>query len=257
MTTIDDLALLKDAAVAAGAIARRAYEQGAKHWSKPGGSPVTEADIAVDRFLQRRLRAARPAYGWLSEETPDDTARLSAARLFIVDPIDGTRAFVKHRPNWTISLAVIEGEAPIAGVVIAPMLDEIFEASAGGGARLNGAPIRASARTELAGAAITGPKEAMPAPPWPEVERDTFNSLAYRVCLVASGARDATISISTFHEWDIAAADLIVREAGGTLTELGGEPTRYNKAEPHCQGLVAAGPALHPQILAIAGRRTT
>jgi myo-inositol-1(or 4)-monophosphatase len=248
-----DLELLKDAAREAARIARRAYEEGFAAWDKPGGSPVTDADLAVDRFLAERLHAARPTYGWLSEETLDDPARLDAQHVFIIDPIDGTRAFVKRRPNWTISLAIAEGGRPRVGVVIAPMLDELFEAVAGGGARLNGAGIRVSHRSELAGAKLLGPAEAFEgAPagePWPAIERDTFSSLAYRLCLVACGARDGALSPGSFHEWDIAAGDLILTEAGGRIAHLDGEGPRYNKAQPTGRGLAAAGPALFAGLL--------
>jgi myo-inositol-1(or 4)-monophosphatase len=248
-----DLALLKSAGLEAARIARRAYEQGFAAWDKPGGSPVTEADLAVDRFLAERLRAARPTYGWLSEETLDDPARLGASRVFIIDPIDGTRAFVKRRPNWTISLAIAEGGRPRAGVVIAPMLDELFEAVAGGGARLNGAGISVSRRGELAGAKLLGPAEAFEGAPggasWPAIERDTFSSLAYRLCLVACGARDGALSVGSFHEWDIAAGDLILTEAGGRIAHLDGASPRYNKPQPIGRGLAAAGPVLFAGLL--------
>jgi myo-inositol-1(or 4)-monophosphatase len=247
-----DLALLKGAAQEAAELGRQAFADGVKTWAKPGGSPVTAADLAIDALLKERLTAARPDYGWLSEETPDDPARTLAAKLFIIDPIDGTRAFVKGRLNWTISLAVVAGARPLVGVVIAPMLEETFEALAGGGARLNGETIRVSARRALAGAHVTGPQAAFTAQPgrepWPQIERDSISSLAYRLCLVACGARDAAANLGSFHEWDIAAADLILTEAGGRLTHLDGALPRYNKTSPKCPGLIAAPPALYPEL---------
>ncbi len=258
MPVNEDLELLVDAAREAAAVAKRAYEDGTKSWNKPGGSPVTEADLAVDALLKSRLRAARPDYGWLSEETPDDDARLVPQRTFIIDPIDGTRAFVKRRPNWTISLAVAENGKPVTGVVIAPMLDELYSASHGGGAQLTTSTgtvrIHASTREALAGARLVGPQDAFTTKPggtpWPEIVRDSFSSLAYRVCLVAAGERDGTVSLGSFHEWDVAAADLLLTEAHGRLSQLSGAPLRYNKPSPVVHGLIAAGPRLYGEILA-------
>lgn len=250
----EDLALLKAAAVEAAKVARRAFEKGARSWHKADASPVTEADIAVNTLLKDLLLAARPGYGWLSEESPDDTVRLKAERTFIIDPIDGTRAFVKRKQQWTISLAIVAGARPYAGAVIAPLLNDLYEAAANAGAFLNGTRLHVSQRSELENARLVGPADAFKAKPhrapWPPIERDNFNSLAYRVCLVAAGQRDGAANVGTFHEWDIAAADLILTEAGGRLTDFHGEPLSYNKERPHCRGLIAAGPSLFPALKA-------
>jgi myo-inositol-1(or 4)-monophosphatase len=248
----DDLDLLVSAAKEAAAIAKRAFETGAKAWSKSDGSPVTEADLAVDHFLKERLLGARPGYGWLSEESPDDPARLTASHIFIVDPIDGTRAFVRRQDNWTISLAIAKGGVSVAGVIVAPLLGDTYVASRGGGARLNGTPLSASRQGTLDGAKIVAPLDAFRlsgGEPWPEIVRDNFASLAYRVALVASGARDGTVTVSEYAEWDIAAADLLLTEAGGRLSDLSGAPLRYNQPNPSHQGLVAAGAELFPKLL--------
>ncbi len=248
-----DLDLIRAAAVEAGALARRLQAQGVKTWSKSGGSPVTEADLEVDRLLWSRLTGARPGYGWLSEETEDDRSRLEAPRTFVVDPIDGTIAFIRGRPWWAVSIAVVENGVPVAGVLNAPELGEVYEATAGGGARLNGAPIQISVREALEGCAMLGDMRALterPWPtPWPPMRIETRNSVAYRMALVASGDFDAVIALSGKCDWDLAAADLIVREAGGCVSDHLGRAFAYNLPSARKPSLVCAGPALHPLIL--------
>ncbi len=248
-----DLALIEEAAREVGIVARRLKAEGLKVWSKDGGSPVTNADIAVDNLLRERLGAARPDYGWLSEETADDPARLAASRLFVVDPIDGTVAFMKEKPFWAVSIAVVEDGRPVAGVVHAPELDETFVALASGGAFLNGAPITASAIDAVEGCAMLGDKPMFGHPawptPWPEMRIETRNSIAYRMCLVAEGRFDAAIALTSKSEWDLAAADLICREAGAVVTDHKGQGYRYNQPDPRAPSLVCAAPALHPLIL--------
>ncbi len=209
----------------------------------------------MDRFLTGRLRPARPEYAWLSEETEDDRARLSARRVFIVDPIDGTIAFLKGRPHFVISAAVVEGESPIAAAVYNPLTEECFTATRGAGAQLNGRPIRVSSRERLEGCRMLASKATLQNPcwagvPWPPMEVATPNSMAYRIVLVACGAFDASVSLSATHDWDLAAADLIVREAGGLISSHDGNTLRYNRADAIQPSAVAAGRALHEAILA-------
>jgi myo-inositol-1(or 4)-monophosphatase len=249
----EDLALIEAAAREVGLVARRLKAEGLKVWSKDGGSPVTNADIAVDDLLRERLGAARPDYGWLSEETADDSDRMTRARLFVVDPIDGTAAFLKQKPWWAVSIAVVEDGRPVAGVVHAPDLDETFIALAGGGALLNGAPIAASATGAVEGCAMLGDKPMFGHPawptPWPEMRIETRNSIAYRMCLVADGRFDAAIALTSKSEWDLAAADLICRESGAVVTDHRGRGYHYNQPDPRAPSLVCAAPALHPLIL--------
>ncbi len=179
----------------AGKIALKFFGGDYKRWSKAGGSPVTEADLAIDNFLKAELRRARPDYGWLSEESPDDSARLDARRIFVVDPIDGTVAFMKGRPHFTICAGVVEGERPIAGVVFNPATDECFTARLGKGAFLNGIPIHAGDRAEIAGCRLLGDKKLFTA--WPPMQIESLSSIAYRVALVAAGRFDAMISLTT------------------------------------------------------------
>lgn len=252
-----DLDLILDAAREAGALALQARARGVKIWSKAGGSPVTDADLAVDALLKERLRAARADYGWLSEETVDDPARLTTGRQFVVDPIDGTVAFMKDKPWFAVSIAVVEDGRPIAGVVHAPALDETYAATAGGGATLNGAPIAPSPAQALDDAAMLGDAKMFLHPawptPWPPMRVEARNSIAYRICLVASGAFDAAIALTPKSEWDLAAADLVCTEAGALLTDHRGRKFAYNRPNPTVPSLVCANEALHPLILSRVG----
>lgn len=252
-----DLDLILEAAREAGALAVSAREKGLKVWSKDGGSPVTDADLAVDALLKARLTAARPAYGWLSEETADAPARLATRRQFVVDPIDGTAAYLKGKPWFAVSIAVVEAGQPIAGVVLAPALDETYAAAVGQGATLNGAAIAPSATTQLEDAAMLGDAKMFAHPswrtPWPAMRVESRNSIAYRICLVASGDFDAAIALSPKNEWDLAAADLIRAEAGAVLVDHKGRGFRYNRPNPLFPSLVCANKALAPLILSRVG----
>lgn len=252
-----DLALLRDTALAAGRLAVKLREAGLTIEHKAGGSPVTNGDFASNDLIEARLRAARPDYGWLSEETPDSDERLRKSRIFVIDPIDGTSSYLKGRDYWSVCIAVVEDGKPIAGVVYAPSLDELFEAAKGDGARMNGAPIRASGRVDVEGCAMLGDTRAFAHPdwpiPWPSMKVEARNSVAYRMALVAGGAFDACVAVSNKHDWDLAAADIIVSEAGGVATDHKGEAFVYNRPVPQQASLVCAGASLHPLLLARVG----
>ena len=253
-----DVALLERCVREAGAIAKAIYERPHETWNKKDGSPVTEADLAVNRYLSEKLRAARPDYAWLSEESEDDSARLTARRVFVVDPIDGTLAFVKRRPHFTVSVAVVEGGTPVASAVYNPLTDESFTAAKGEGARLNGKPIRVSQRQDLDGCRTLASRATLNSPrwkPWPPMHVEVPNSIAYRVSLVACGAFDLAITMAATHDWDLAAADLIIREAGGIITSIEGEPPQYNRAAIVQPSVLAAGPLLHAAVLARLARQ--
>ncbi len=249
----DDLDLILDAAREAGALALSMREKGLETRLKPGNSPVTDADLAVDALLKERLMLARPDYGWLSEETEDDPARLGCRRLFVVDPIDGTRAFIAGRPWWVVSIAVVDQGQSIAGVVFAPMLDESYAATLGGGATLNAHPIQVSDRQALPDCAMVGDRGMFIHPawrnPWPEMRIESRNATAYRLCLVASGAFDATLTLAPKADWDVAAGDLIAREAGGVVCDHKGGAFTYNRPHPWQASLMASAPGLAPLIL--------
>ena len=243
-----DLDLLNSAVREAGKIALKFFGGHYKRWTKDGGSPVTEADLAIDTFLKSALRSARPGYGWLSEESLDDPARLSAHRIFVVDPIDGTVAFMKGRPHFTICAAVVEDGRPTAGVVFNPAADENFTAQAGRGAFLNNAPIRAGRRTEIAGCRLLGNKQAFDG--WPPMHVENFSSIAYRVALVAAGRFDAMVSLTTKRDWDMAAADIVLGEAGGRLVGPDGSPLAYNSPLALQGATIGSGPGLTGPLLA-------
>lgn len=254
MSSQSDLDLIRAAALEAGRLALEARAEGLKIWSKPGGSPVTDADIAVDTLLKLRLLKARPNYGWLSEETVDDLARLDVRRLFVVDPIDGTAAYLKNKPWFTVCIAVVENGRPTVGVVHAPELGETYEAIFGGGAYLNGQPIRPSDRTALEGSSALGAKMMFADPRWPvpwpqDIRVETRNSVAYRVAQVACGAFDFTLALTSKNDWDLAAADLIATEAGACIGDHLGRPFVYNQPAPMQRSLLCAAPGLCELIL--------
>lgn len=242
-----DLDLLRETALEAGQLALAMLANDLTVTHKPGGSPVTDADLAVDALVRRRLQGARPDYGWLSEETADDHSRLSSRRLFMVDPIDGTAAYLRGRPYWSVSLAVVENGVALCGVIHAPALDELYEAERGGGARLNGRPIHAAATDTLDGCAMLGVKDQMA--DWPAMRIEGRNSVALRMALVAAGTFDAAVALSSKHDWDIAAGLVIAAEAGATVTDHTGAALALNGPSVLHQSLVTAAPALHPLIL--------
>ena len=253
-----DLALLEAAAQAAGEIALRHFGQASEVREKPGGlGPVTAADLEVDRMLRAMLLTARPGYGWLSEESEDDPARLDAERVFIVDPIDGTRAFIAGEMSWAHSLALAVGGQVIAGVVHLPKLERTYVAARGQGAFRNGTRIEASGRADIDDARVLANAAQLDPRHWrghpPRFERHMRPSLAYRLCLAAEGRFDAMLTFRDAWEWDVAAGDLIAREAGAVVTDRAGGPALYNNPVPQIAGMIVAGPALHRLILARIG----
>ena len=250
----EDLALLEAAVRAAGAIALGFYGGDYKRWSKEGGSPVTEADLAVNKYLCETLLDARPDYGWLSEESADDPARLQTARVFVIDPIDGTIAFLKNRPHFTVCAAIVADGRPLCGAIYNPASDELYSARVGGGAWRNGAPVQIGARDALEGCAMLGDRTQLSLPPFPPMHLQNRNSVAWRLMLVADGSADASVSLTSKRDWDLAAADIILHEAGGRLTDIHGDVLVYNRASTLQNSLVAANPVLHAQIVALLRR---
>ncbi len=248
----DDLALLTDAARAAGEVAMRYWRHAPAVTEKPAGAgPVTEADLAVDALLRESLTAARPDHGWLSEETEDGPARLSARRIFIVDPIDGTRAFVAGETSWAHALAIAEAGRVTAAVVYLPAQDLLYAASADGPALLNGAPIHCSDGQGLP--RVLANARSLTAEFWPggvpQVSRHFRPSLAWRLALVAEGRFDAMLTLFPTWDWDIAAGSLIAERAGARVTDRQGAPLVFNRERPLQDGILAAAPALHARLL--------
>ncbi len=250
---------LREAASLALPFFRSGSQTSAKIWSKSGGSPVTEADVAVDTFLKIRLSQIVPAAAWLSEETVDDARRIGHDLVWIVDPIDGTRAFLSGHRDWSIAVALLKAGEPVVGFVHAPALGHDYEAIRGRGATRNGTPIGVASDLALPTARVTGPK--------PMIDRlargasrdrtevafhriDRIPSLALRVARVAEGSVDVGLVSSDARDWDLAAADLILREAGGSVSDMSGVPTVYNRPDPVHGELIAAPNGLRDAVVA-------
>jgi myo-inositol-1(or 4)-monophosphatase len=247
-----DAALLTDAVREAGALALALFRTELKNWTKGASSPVSEADIAVNDLLEKRLRSATPNYGWLSEESADDEARLGKHLVWIVDPIDGTRGYLAGREDWCVSVALVEDTSPVLAAVFVPVSDEFFFAARGQGAACNNVSIHVAPGVELDFSRVAGPK--------PLVERlnqsggeivlhPRIGSLALRLCRVAQGRLDAAFAGGQSRDWDLAAANLIVQEAGGNMTALSGDAISYNRREVTHGVLVAAGRDRHARIV--------
>jgi myo-inositol-1(or 4)-monophosphatase len=218
-----------------------------KRWEKSPGQLVCDVDLAVDAMLKERLGALIPDSGWLSEETRDDARRLDCARVWVVDPIDGTRDFLRGRPGWAVSVALVESGQPVIGVLAAPARGECWLAVAGKGATRNGERLAASDRALLAGARV-------PADALPKADRDFVavakpNAIALRMAMVAAGEADLLATARWGHEWDVAASVLIAREAGAVVTDALGAPLSFNKPDARAFGLLATAPAIHGAAL--------
>jgi myo-inositol-1(or 4)-monophosphatase len=240
----------------AGVLALGMFGPSLKTWTKGHGSPVSAADIAVDELLRARLVDAGPGIAWLSEESPEDPARRAARRVWVIDPIDGTRAYIAGRADWSVAAALVEDGRPVAAAVFAPAEPAFYFALAGKGATLDGTPIAATSGKSLDGTRVAGPKswhdrlaalgltiDAVP----------RIHSIALRFAQVARGTLDAAFSAGSSHDWDLAAADLLVHEAGGALTTLAGRELVYNRTDLVHGPLVAAGRARHGTLIGLVG----
>ena len=251
MPVCDDAQLLFDTVRRAGELGKSLAGSEIERWNKPDGSQVTAADLAINALIAETLRPARPAYGWLSEETPDDHARLAQKRIWIIDPIDGTRAFIEHRNEWCVAAALIEAGRPVAAAVYRPMEEEFYTAIAGEGAFLNDEAMRASDSTTLHGARLAGNRKALNSLSAAGVSGDQSGALPLqlRLAYVAAGRLDGAVSIGNRNDWDLAAGELLVLEAGGQVSDTQGGRYIYNRPQPWQQGLVAAGAQRHAAII--------
>jgi myo-inositol-1(or 4)-monophosphatase len=237
----------------AGTIAFKTFQRPLKSWLKEGASPVCDADIAVNNFLREKLVGGRSEFGWRSEESEEDQAIPPARLVWIVDPIDGTRSYIAGRPDWVISAALVAAGRPIVAAVFAPATDELFLAARGAGATRNGVSIRAASGS-LEGAKVGGPKrfiEALAAVVPGITAKPRLGSLALRLVRVAHGELDVAFASADSHDWDLAGADLLVHEAGGTMTSLAGRIMVYNQPVPAHGPLLAAGADRHAALLAL------
>ena len=246
-----DRSRLEEIVREAGRIAFAAWP-GAGHtvetWEKAPGNPVCAADLAVDAFLRRELGRLLPSAGWLSEETADDPARLERGLIWLVDPIDGTRDFIRGRRGWAVSVALISESRPLIGMLAAPARDEEWIGVSGQGSWRNGARLEASTRRTFAGARV--PADSLPKEDRDLQTVDKPNSIALRAAMVASGEADLLATLRWGYEWDIAAAALIAREAGAAISDAFGQPLNYNKRDPRAFGLLVSAPAIHTDAVA-------
>lgn len=237
----------------AGEIALETSRREFKRWTKGhDNSPVSEADLAVNDFLKVRLPALAPHAGWLSEETEDDPAARATNTVWIVDPIDGTRAYLAGREDWCVSVALVENASPVLAAVYAPVTEEFFFAARGQGATLNDSGVHATAGTDFDFPRMAGPKPLVQrlSPTSDEITLyPRIGSLALRLCRVAQGRLDAAFAGGQSRDWDLAAANLIVQEAGGKMTALSGDAIEYNRREVTHGVLVAAGRERHARIV--------
>lgn len=216
--------------------------------AKQDGTPVSEADLEVDHFLKRELGYLLPSAGWLSEETADTPSRLERGLIWLVDPIDGTRDFIRGRTGWAVSVALVSAGRPLIGTLVAPARGEVWSATAGQGAWRNGERLSASRRGEFVGARV-------PADMLAKEDRvlemvDKPNSIALRIAMVAADEADILATLRWGYEWDIAAATLIAREAGAAVSDAFGQPLAYNKRDPRAFGLLVTAPAIHSAAVA-------
>jgi myo-inositol-1(or 4)-monophosphatase len=221
---------------------------------KAGHDPVTEADRAVDAVLREQL--LREGEGWLSEESADDSSRLEKTRVWIVDPLDGTREFIAGIPEFCVSVAMVEEGVPVAGGICNPATNETFLGSLDSGITYNGKPARASQRTQLEGALVLASRSETKRGEWKRFQKASLNirpigSVAYKLALVSAGLADATFTLSPKHEWDIAAGAALVASAGGFVSTLQNSALRCNNKSPLLSGLLACGPALRDELLAL------
>ena len=246
-----DRSRLEEIVREAGRVALAAWP-GAGHtvetWEKTPGNPVCAADLAVDAFLRRELGRLLPSAGWLSEETADDPARLERGLIWLVDPIDGTRDFIRGRRGWAVSVALISESRPLIGMLAAPARDEEWIGVSGQGSWRNGARLEASTRRTFAGARV--PADSLPKEDRDLETVDKPNSIALRAAMVASGEADLLATLRWGYEWDIAAAALIAREAGAAISDAFGQPLNYNKRDPRAFGLLVSAPAIHTDAVA-------
>lgn len=247
-----DLDLLQAAATEAGQVALSYWRRNPRTWHKDDASPVTEADLAVNDRLSAILRRARSDYGWLSEETPDDAARLDCEHVFIVDPIDGTRAFVAGDDDFALALAVAHAGQVTAAVVHLPARGQTYAAALDGPATLNGARLRLRP-PPLPPVAMAGRPSLAPAN-WPGglpvMERRFRAAMQVRLCHLAEGRADAVIALNAVAEWDSGAGALIATRAGAVASDGDGNPLRFNQPDMRGPGLIVAAPTLHADLIA-------
>ena len=253
-----ELAVAVDAARAAGAVVRGWYDRAYSVRQKANDSPVTEADLEANQCILEHVSAAFPDDGWLSEETADAPPRLTKRRVWVVDPLDGTKEFVKGIPEFCVCIGLVEDTVPVVGVSYNPASEELFAAAQGLGLTLNGLPARVSAQHDLQGARFLASRSEAARGEWEEfldLQVDLTGSVAYKLALIAAGRGDATFSLTPKNEWDICAGTVLIAAGGGRITDRYGQPLRFNQPDTRLPGLIASNGALYPQIVALLKQR--
>lgn len=247
------------AARAAGAIVRRWYDGDYTVTQKSNKSPVTEADVEANEAIQAAIAAAFPEDGWLSEESRDSQERLHKRRVWIVDPLDGTREFVHHIPEFAVCIGLVDNGQPVLGVEFNPVRDELFAAARGLGMTLNGMGVHASEVASLATARVLASRSEDKRGEWDEFRSDMrvelTGSVAYKLALIAAGKADATFSLTPKNEWDVCAGAAMILEAGGRMTDRYGNPLRFNQASTKLPGLIACNASLFEPIVSLLRQR--
>jgi myo-inositol-1(or 4)-monophosphatase len=252
-----ELDVAQRAARAAGAIVRRYYEGtvAVDYKDRARDNPVTAADQEADACIKEMVRGAFPDDGWLSEETRDSRQRLDRSRVWIVDPLDGTKEFIQHIPELCVCIALVEHGAPVVGVEFNPITDELFAAARGGGLQVNGRPARTSDVAEVAAARILVSRSEDKRGEWdvfkPRVRVELTGSVAFKLALIAAGRGDGTFSLTPKHEWDICAGAALLLEGGGRITDCYGQPLRFNQERPLLPGIIATNARLFDGIRAL------
>jgi myo-inositol-1(or 4)-monophosphatase len=254
-----ELTVAVDAARAAGAIVRRWYDGDYTVTDKPNNSPVTEADVEANQCILAAIRGAFPEDGWLSEETRDSAERLGKSRVWIVDPLDGTREFIKHIPEFAVAIGLVENGVAVLGVEYNPVHDELFAGARGHGVTLNGVPIHVSATASLQSARLLASRSETDRGEWDEFRGDfaieLTGSVAYKLALIAAGRGDATFSLTPKNEWDICAGAALITTAGGRITDRYGQPLRFNQRDTKLPGIIASNAALYTPIVELLRQR--
>jgi len=243
-----ELEIAVEAARIGGAIVRKYYKGDYEIHEKAPDNPLTIADTEADEAIKRTLLGAFPNDGWLSEETKDSPDRLSKSRVWIVDPLDGTKEFTQHIPEFCVCVALVEDGVVQVGVSYNPIEEKLFAARRGNGTTLNGEPVRCTPLADVMAANVLASRSEVKRGEWEDYE-DLMNvkptgSVAYKFALIAAGQADATFSLTPKNEWDICAGTMLVEEAGGIVTDRYGEPLTFNNEKTLLPGLIAAGPAL-------------
>lgn len=248
-----ELQVARDAAMAAGEILQRYFRDGGYQIDSKGkNNPVTTADFEADSKLKQILCDAFPAYGWLSEETVDNDDRLTCERVWIVDPLDGTKEFIKGIPEFVVAIALTDHGVPVMGVTYNPIKHELFCGVRGAGCYLDGKAVTVSHTRTLDLATILASRSETARGEWKAYEGrvivKAIGSVAYKLALVAAGHADATFTLTPKNEWDIASGVALIAAAGGRVTDLYGEEVRFNRSNVKVAGFVASNGHLHAKL---------